>query len=133
MHEDFENFDSRLAVYTDKDYFLESNAFYFNDEQYKRELKMYFDLRYIYHDDEQKAIGALTTILYQRCFFYIQANAELDVNRDSLFDVYTDCFVEQGIIKRIHNFICNNDTDEQYAELNLIYSDMSNKYSGEIL
>ncbi|TLV18375.1 hypothetical protein FE839_10840 [Klebsiella indica] len=132
MHEDFENFDSRLAVYTDKDYFLESNAFYLNDEQYKKALKMYFDLKYIYHD-EHKAINALSDILYQRCFFHIQANAELDVNRDSLFDVYTDYFVEQGIIKRIYDFICNNDTDEQYTELNLIYSDMSNKYSGEIL
>ncbi|MEB6464237.1 hypothetical protein MXL92_23780 [Raoultella ornithinolytica] len=68
MHEDFENFNSRLAVYTDKDYFLESNAFYFNDEQYKRALKMYFDLKYIY-DDEHKAINTLSDILYQRCFF----------------------------------------------------------------
>ena len=33
MHE---NFESRLAVYTDKDYFLESNAFSLNDEQYKK-------------------------------------------------------------------------------------------------
>jgi hypothetical protein len=33
----------------------------------------------------------------------------------------------------MYDFICNNDTDEQYTELNLIYSDMSNKYSGEIL
>ncbi|EGK5343321.1 hypothetical protein ACKEKI_005595 [Klebsiella pneumoniae] len=132
MHEDFENFDSKLAVYTDKDYFLESNAFYFNDEQYKRALKMYFDLKYIYHD-EHKAINKLTDILYQRCFFYIKANAELDVNRDSLFDVYTDYFVEQGIIKRIYDFICNNDTEEQYAELNFIYSDLFNQYGGEIL
>lgn len=57
--------------------------------------------------------------------FYIQANAELDVNRDSLFDVYTEYFVEQVIIKRIYDFICNNDTDEQYADLLLfilIYS-----------
>ncbi|ENZ8055590.1 TPA: hypothetical protein ACPUF8_005482 [Klebsiella pneumoniae] len=106
MHE---NFESRLAVYTDKDYFLESNAFSLNDEQYKKALKMYFDLKYIYHD-EHKAINALSDILYQRCFFYIQANAELDVNRDSLFDVYTDCFLEQGIIKSIYDFICNNDT-----------------------
>ncbi len=68
MHEDFENFDSRLAVYTDKDYFLECNAFYFNDEQYKKSLKMYFDLKYICHD-EYKAINALSDILYQRCFF----------------------------------------------------------------
>ena len=132
MHEDFENFDSKLAVYTDKDYFLESNAFYFNDEQYKRALKMYFDLKYIYHD-EHKAINKLTDILYQRCFFYIKANAELDVNRDSLSDVYTDYFVEQGIIKRIYDFICNNDTEEQYAELNFIYSDLFNQYGGEIL
>lgn len=132
MHEDFENFDSKLAVYTDKDYSLESNAFYFNDEQYKRALKMYFDLKYIYHD-EHKAINKLTDILYQRCFFYIKANAELDVNRDSLFDVYTDYFVEQGIIKRIYDFICNNDTEEQYAELNFIYSDLFNQYGGEIL
>ncbi|WP_444878300.1 hypothetical protein [Citrobacter koseri] len=132
MHEDFENFDSKLAVYTDKDYFLESNAFYFNDEQYKRALKMYFDLKYIYHD-EHKAINKLTDILYQRCFFYIKANAELDVNRDSLFDVYTNYFVEQGIIKRIYDFICNNDTEEQYAELNFIYSDLFNQYGGEIL
>lgn len=119
MHEDFE---SRLAVYTDKDYLLESNAFYLNDEQYKKALKMYFDLKYIYHD-EHKAINALSDVLYQRCFFYIQANAELDVNRDSLFDVYTDCFVEQGIIKRIYDLTCNNDTDEQYSELNFVYSD----------
>ena len=132
MHEDFENFDSKLAVYTDKDYFLESNAFYFNNEQYKRALKMYFDLKYIY-DDEHKAINKLTDILYQRSFFYIQVNAELDVNKDSLFDVYTDYFVEQGIIKRIYDFICNNDTDEQYAELTFIYSDLFNKYVGEIL
>lgn len=132
MHEDFENFDSKLAVYTDKDYSLESNAFYFNDEQYKKALKMYFDLKYIFHD-ERKAINALSDILYQRCFFYIQANAELDVNKDGLFITYTDYFVDQGIIKRIYDFICNNDTDEQYTELNLIYSDMSNKYSGEIL
>ncbi|MFS9650820.1 MULTISPECIES: hypothetical protein [Enterobacteriaceae] len=130
MHEDFE---SRLAVYTDKDYLLESNAFNLNDEQYKKALKMYFDLRHIYHDDDQKAIGALTSILYQRCFFYIQANAELDVNRDSLFNVYTDYFVEQGIIKRIYDFICDNDTDEQYAELNFIYSHLFNKDGGEIL
>ncbi|EAW1171576.1 hypothetical protein S922_07900 [Salmonella enterica subsp. enterica] len=129
MHE---NFESRLAVYTDKDYFLESNAFSLNDEQYKKALKMYFDLKCIYHD-EHKAINALSDILYQRCFFYIQANAELDVNRDSLFDVYTDCFVEQGIIKRIYDFICNNDTDEQYAALTFIYSDLFNKYGGEIL
>lgn len=93
---------------------------------------MYFDLKYIYHD-KYKAINKLTDILYQRCFFYIKANAELDVNRDSLFDVYTNYFVEQGIIKRVYDFICNNDTDEQYTELNLIYSDKSNKYSGEIL
>ncbi|HDU2479343.1 TPA: hypothetical protein RE146_000077 [Klebsiella aerogenes] len=132
MHEDFENFDSKLAVYTDKDYFLESNAFYFNNEQYKRALKMYFDLKYIY-DDEHKAINKLTDILYQRCFFYIQVNAELDVNKESLFDVYTDYFVEQGIIKRIYDFICNNDTDEQYAELTFIYSNLFNKYVGEIL
>lgn len=130
MHEDFE---SRLAVYTDKDYLLESNAFNLNDEQYKKALKMYFDLRYIYNNDNQKAINALTSILYQRCFFYIQANAELNVNIDSLFDVYTDYFVEQGIIKRIYDFICNNDTDEQYAELNFIYSDLFNKDGGEIL
>ncbi|WP_334668384.1 hypothetical protein [Klebsiella pneumoniae] len=129
----YEDFESRLAVYTDKDYLLESNAFNLNDEQYKKALKMYFDLRYIYHDDDQKAIGALTSILYQRCFFYIQANAELDVNRDSLFNVYTDYFVEQGIIKRIYDFICYNDTDEQYAELNFIYSDLFNKDGGEIL
>ncbi|MGG8257908.1 hypothetical protein [Klebsiella aerogenes] len=129
MHE---NFESRLAVYTDKDYFLESNAFSLNDEQYKKALKMYFDLKYIYHD-EHKAINALSDILYQRCFFYIQANAELDVNRDSLFDVYTDCFLEQGIIKSIYGFICNNDTDEQYAALTFIYSDLFNKYGGEIL
>ncbi|ELP3955501.1 hypothetical protein QUQ26_005005 [Escherichia coli] len=129
MHE---NFESRLAVYTDKDYFLESNAFSLNDEQYKKALKMYFDLKYIYHD-EHKAINALSNILYQRCFFYIQANAELDVNRDSLFDVYTDCFLEQGIIKSIYDFICNNDTDEQYAALTFIYSDLFNKYGGEIL
>ncbi|EDS5958603.1 MULTISPECIES: hypothetical protein [Enterobacteriaceae] len=129
MHE---NFESRLAVYTDKDYFLESNAFSLNDEQYKKALKMYFDLKYIYHD-EHKAINALSDILYQRCFFYIQANAELDVNRDSLFDVYTDCFLEQGIIKSIYDFICNNDTDEQYAALTFIYSDLFNKYGGEIL
>lgn len=129
MHE---NFESRLAVYTDKDYFLESNAFSLNDEQYKKALKMYFDLKYIYHD-EHKAINALSDILYQRCFFYIQANAELDVNRDSLFDVYTDCFLEQGIIKSINDFICNNDTDEQYAALTFIYSDLFNKYGGEIL
>ena len=93
---------------------------------------MYFDLKYIYHD-EHKAINALSDILYQRCFFYIQANAELDVNRDSLFDVYTDYFVEQGIIKRIYDFICNNETDEQYAALTFIYSDLFNKYGGEIL
>ncbi|WP_142372125.1 hypothetical protein, partial [Klebsiella pneumoniae] len=99
MHEDFE---SRLAVYTDKDYLLESDAFNLSDEQYKRALKMYFDLKYIYHD-EHKAINKLTDILYQRCFFYIKANAELDVNRDSLFDVYTDFFVEQGIIKRMYD------------------------------
>ncbi|EPP0274896.1 hypothetical protein ACUJ63_004140 [Salmonella enterica subsp. enterica] len=129
MHE---NFESRLAVYTDKDYFLESNAFSLNDEQYKKALKMYFDLKYIYHD-EHKAINALSDILYQGCFFYIQANAELDVNRDSLFDVYTDCFLEQGIIKSIYDFICNNDTDEQYAALTFIYSDLFNKYGGEIL
>lgn len=129
MHE---NFESRLAVYTDKDYFLENNAFSLNDEQYKKALKMYFDLKYIYHD-EHKAINALSDILYQRCFFYIQANAELDVNRDSLFDVYTDCFLEQGIIKSIYDFICNNDTDEQYAALTFIYSDLFNKYGGEIL
>ncbi|MWO51616.1 hypothetical protein GQM55_17050 [Escherichia coli] len=129
MHE---NFESRLAVYTDKDYFLESNAFSLNDEQYKKALKMYFDLKYIYHD-EHKAINALSDILYQRCFFYIQANAELDVNRDSLFYVYTDCFLEQGIIKSIYDFICNNDTDEQYAALTFIYSDLFNKYGGEIL
>ncbi|EIX9149766.1 hypothetical protein MLJ94_004800 [Klebsiella pneumoniae] len=129
MHE---NFESRLAVYTDKDYFLESNAFSLNDEQYKKALKMYFDLKYIYHD-EHKAINALSDILYQRYFFYIQANAELDVNRDSLFDVYTDCFLEQGIIKSIYDFICNNDTDEQYAALTFIYSDLFNKYGGEIL
>ncbi|EBD7184614.1 hypothetical protein V6G87_004920 [Escherichia coli] len=132
MHEDFENFDSKLAVYTDKDYFLESNAFYLNDEQYKRALKMYFDLKYIC-DDEHKAINKLTDILYQRCFFYIQANAELDVNKDSLFDVYAEYFVEQVIIKRIYDFICNDDTDEQYAELTFIYSDLFNKYGGEIL
>ncbi|MFP8441232.1 hypothetical protein UD636_07475 [Citrobacter braakii] len=132
MHEDFENFDSKLAVYTDKDYFLESNAFYFNNEQYKRALKMYFDLKYIC-DDELKAINKLTDILYQRCFFYIQANAELDVNKDSLFDVYAEYFVEQVIIKRIYDFICNNDTDEQYAELTFIYSDLFNKYGEEIL
>ncbi|MEY8647393.1 hypothetical protein AALP86_13030 [Klebsiella pasteurii] len=130
MHEDFE---SRLAVYTDKDYLLESNAFNLNDEQYKKALKMYFDLRYIYNNDNQKAINALTSILYQRCFFYIQANAELNVNIDSLFDVYTDYFVEQGIIKRIYDFIYNNDTDEQYVELNFIYSDLFNKDGGEIL
>ncbi|APK09536.1 hypothetical protein ACI3NA_15460 [Escherichia coli] len=65
MHE---NFESRLAVYTDKDYFLESNAFSLNDEQYKKALKMYFDLKYIYHD-EHKTINALSDILYQRCFF----------------------------------------------------------------
>mgnify|MGYP000937298420 CR=1 FL=1 len=129
MHE---SFDSRLAVYTDKDYFLESNAFYLNDEQYKKALKMYFDLKYIYND-EHKAINALSNILYQRCFFYIQANAELDVNRDSLFTTYTDYFVDQGIIKRVHNFICNNDTDEQYAELTFVYSDFFNKYGGGIL
>ena len=87
MHEDFE---SRLSVYTDKDYLLESDAFNLNDEQYKKALKMYFDLRYIFNNDNQKAIDALTSILYQRCFFYIQANAELNVNIDSLFDVYTD-------------------------------------------
>ena len=132
MHEDFESFDSRLAVYTDKDYFLESNAFYFNDEQYERALKMYFDLKYIYHD-EHKAINKLTDILYQRCFFYIKANAELDVNRDILFDVYIYYFVEEGIIKRVYDFICNNDTEEQYAELNFIYSDLFNQYGGEIL
>lgn len=130
MHEDFE---SRLAVYTDKDYLLESDAFNLNDEQYKKALKMYFDLRYIYNNDNQKAINALTSILYQRCFFYIQANAELEVNIDSLFDVYTDYFVEQGIVKRIYDFICNNDTKEQYAELNFIYSDLFNKDGGEIL
>ena len=130
MHEDFE---SRLAVYTDKDYLLESDAFNLNDAQYKKALKMYFDLRYIYNNDNQKAIGALTSILYQRCFFYIQANVELDVNIDSLIDVYTDYFVEQGIIKRIYDFICNNDTEEQYAELNFIYSDLFNQYGGEIL
>ncbi|ELY5865553.1 hypothetical protein SNN77_004139, partial [Cronobacter sakazakii] len=124
MHEDFE---SRLAVYTDKDYLLESDAFNLNDEQYKKALKMYFDLRYIYNNDNQKAINALTSILYQRCFFYIQANAELEVNIDSLFGVYTDYFVEQGIVKRIYDFICNNDTKEQYAELNFIYSDLFNK------
>lgn len=132
MHEDFENFDSRLAVYTDKDYFLESNAFYFNDEQYKKALKMYFDLIYIYHD-EHKAINKLTDILYQRCFFYIEANAELEVNKDSLFTTYTDYFVEYGIIKKIYDFTCNNDTDEQYAELTFVYSDLFNKYGGEIL
>lgn len=132
MHEDFENFDSRLAVYTDKDYFLESNAFYFNDEQYKRALKMYFDLIYIYHD-RNKAINTLNDILYQRCFFYIEANAELEVNKDSLFITYTDYFVEQGIIKKIYDFTCNNDTDEQYAELTFVYSDLFNKYGGEIL
>ncbi|HAW5362189.1 TPA: hypothetical protein JRS12_004065 [Escherichia coli] len=130
MHEDFE---SRLSVYTDKDYLLESDAFNLNDEQYKKALKMYFDLRYIFNNDNQKAIDALTSILYQRCFFYIQANAKLDVNIDSLFDVYTDYFVEQGIIKRIYDFICNNDTDEQYAELNFIYSDLFNKDGGKIL
>ncbi|ECG8574784.1 hypothetical protein FNI38_22030 [Salmonella enterica subsp. diarizonae] len=130
MREDFE---SRLAVYTDKDYLLESDAFNLNDEQYKKALKMYFDLRYIYNNDNQKAINALTSILYQRCFFYIQANAELEVNIDSLFDVYTDYFVEQGIVKRIYDFICNNDTKEQYAELNFIYSDLFNKDGGEIL
>ncbi|SUG36677.1 Uncharacterised protein [Salmonella enterica subsp. arizonae] len=130
MHEDFE---SRLSVYTDKDYLLESDAFNLNDEQYKKALKMYFDLRYIFNNDNQKAIDALTSILYQRCFFYIQANAELDVNIDSLFDVYTDYFVEQRIIKRIYDFICNNDTDEQYAELNFIYSDLFNKDGGKIL
>ncbi|HCK0931622.1 hypothetical protein MLZ26_09480 [Escherichia coli] len=130
MHEDFE---SRLSVYTDKDYLLESDAFNLNDEQYKKALKMYFDLRYIFNNDNQKAIDALTSILYQRCFFYIQANAKLDVNIDSLFDVYTDYFVEQGIIKRIYDFICNNDTEEQYAELNFIYSDLFNKDGGKIL
>lgn len=130
MHEDFE---SRLAVYTDKDYLLESDAFNLSDAQYKRALKMYFDLIYIYDNDNQKAINALTSILYQRCFFYIQANVELDVNIDSLFDVYTDYFVEQGIVKRIYDFICNTDTKEQYAELNLIYSDLFNKDGGEIL
>ncbi|WP_213774810.1 hypothetical protein [Enterobacter hormaechei] len=130
MHEDFE---SRLAVYTDKDYLLESDAFNLSDAQYKKALKMYFDLRYIYNNDNQKAIDALTSILYQRCFFYIQANVELGVNIDSLFDVYTDYFVEQGIVKRIYDFICNNDTKEQYAELNLIYSDLFNKDGGEIL
>lgn len=66
MHEDFE---SRLSVYTDKDYLLESDAFNLNDEQYKKSLKMYFDLRYIFNNDNQKAIDALTSILYQRCFF----------------------------------------------------------------
>lgn len=130
MHEDFE---SRLSVYTDKDYLLESDAFNLNDEQYKKALKMYFDLRYIFNNDNQKAIDALTSILYQRCFFYIQANAKLDVNIDSLFDVYTDYFVEQGIIKRIYDFICNNDTEEQYSELNFIYSDLFNKDGGKIL
>lgn len=130
MHEDFE---SRLAVYTDKDYLLESDAFNLSDAQYKKALKMYFDLIYIYDNDNQKAISALTSILYQRCFFYIQANVELDVNIDSLFDVYTDYFVEQGIVKRIYDFICNTDTKEQYAELNLIYSDLFNKDGGEIL
>ena len=130
MHEDFE---SRLSVYTDKDYLLESDAFNLNDEQYKKALKMYFDLRYIFNNDNQKAIDALTSILYQRCFFYIQANAELDVNIDSLFDVYTDYFVEQGIIKRIYDFICNNNTEEQYAALNFIYSDLFNKDGGKIL
>ncbi|EAW6170713.1 hypothetical protein Q4W49_003720 [Salmonella enterica] len=130
MHEDFE---SRLAVYTDKDYLLESDAFNLSDAQYKKALKMYFDLRYIYNNDNQKAINALTSILYQRCFFYIQANVELDVNIDSLFDVYTDYFVEQGIVKRVYDFICNNDTKEQYAELNFIYSDLFNQDGGEIL
>lgn len=130
MHEDFE---SRLAVYTDKDYLLESDAFNLSDAQYKKALKMYFDLRYIYNNDNQKAINALTSILYQRCFFYIQANAELAVNIDSLFDVYTDYFVEQGIVSRIYDFICYNDTEEQYAELNFIYSDLFNKEGGEIL
>ncbi|EBR1502727.1 hypothetical protein PAH69_002294 [Salmonella enterica] len=130
MHEDFE---SRLAVYTDKDYLLESDAFNLSDAQYKKALKMYFDLRYIYNNDNQKAINALTCILYQRCFFYIQANVELDVNIDSLFDVYTDYFVEQGIVKRVYDFICNNDTKEQYAELNFIYSDLFNQDGGEIL
>lgn len=130
MHEDFE---SRLSVYTDKDYLLESDAFNLNDEQYKKALKMYFDLRYIFNNDNQKAIDALTSILYQRCFFYIQANAELDANIDSLFDVYTDYFVEQGIIKRIYDFIYNNDTEEQYVELNFIYSDLFNKDGGKIL
>ncbi|EIG7225512.1 hypothetical protein NUC16_002919 [Salmonella enterica] len=130
MHEDFE---SRLAVYTDKDYLLESDVFNLSDAQYKKALKMYFDLRYIYDNDNQKAINALTSILYQRCFFYIQANVELDVNIDSLFDVYTDYFVEQGIVKRVYDFICNNDTQEQYAELNFIYSDLFNQDGGEIL
>ncbi|EBP3710529.1 hypothetical protein ACM3VB_005158 [Escherichia coli] len=130
MHEDFE---SRLAVYSDKDYLLESDAFNLSDAQYKKALKMYFDLRYIYDNDNQKAINALTSILYQRCFFYIQANVELDVNIDSLFDVYTDYFVEQGIVKRIYDFICNTDTKEQYAEINFIYSDLFNKDGGEIL
>lgn len=130
MHEDFE---SKLAVYSDKDYLLESDAFNLSDAQYKKALKMYFDLRYIYDNDNQKAINALTSILYQRCFFYIQANVELDVNIDSLFDVYTDYFVEQGIVKRIYDFICNTDTKEQYAEINLIYSDLFNKDGGEIL
>ncbi|EIO9288305.1 hypothetical protein LRI36_004408 [Salmonella enterica] len=130
MHEDFE---SRLAVYSDKDYLLESDAFNLSDAQYKKALKMYFDLRYIYDNDNQKAINALTSILYQRCFFYIQANVELDVNIDSLFDVYTDYFVEQRIVKRIYDFICNTDTKEQYAEINFIYSDLFNKDGGEIL
>ncbi|EAS9925420.1 hypothetical protein F2G91_13555 [Salmonella enterica] len=130
MHE---NFESKLAVYTDKDYLLESDAFNLSDAQYKKALKMYFDLRYIYDNDNQKAINALTSILYQRCFFYIQANVELDVNIDSLFDVYTDYFVEQGIVKRVYDFICNNDTHEQYAELNFIYSDLFNQDGGEIL
>ncbi len=66
-------------------------------------------------------------IFYIKDFFYIQANAELDVNRDSLFTTYTDYFVDQGIIKRVYDFICNNDTDEQYAALTFIYSDLFNK------
>jgi len=125
MHEDFENFDSRLTVYTDKDYFLESNAFYFNKEQYKRALKMYLDLKSIY-EDKHKAINALYTILCQRCFLYIKANAELDINRDSLLNTYVEYFVGQGVIKSICDFSHYKDKYEQYNEL-------THLYSGEIL